>query len=82
MKTYGSWSRVLMMWGHLCKKVKTKVREMGFEPFRSILLLKEDKALLMVLAEVPHHMHLPHAYRGDRVTPNRFLYDDMFAYGG
>lgn len=52
-----------MMWGRLCKKPKIEVREMGFEHFLSILLLKEDKAMLIVLAErwspITHTFHLP-----------------------
>lgn len=52
-----------MMWGRLCKKAKVKVKDMGFEPFLSIPLLKVDKALLMALAErwspITHTFHLP-----------------------
>lgn len=49
-----------MMWGHLCEGAKTKVKEMGFEPFLSILLLKVDKVLLTALVRVVfHHMHEP-----------------------
>lgn len=51
METHGSWFGVLIMWKRLYVKVKTKVREMGFEPFLSIPLLKADKGLLMALSE-------------------------------
>lgn len=51
VETYGSGSGVLMMWEHLCGKDKTKVMEMGFEPFFTFPLLKADKALLVALAE-------------------------------
>lgn len=40
-----------MMWGHLCEKAQTKVKEMGFGPLLSIPLLKANKALLMALVE-------------------------------
>lgn len=51
------------MWGSLHKKAKTKAREMRFEPFLGIPLLKADKAFLMALVErwspITHTFHLP-----------------------
>lgn len=62
------------MWGRLRKKAKTKVKEMGFEPFLSIPLLKADKALLTALAErwspITRTFHLPMGEIG--LPPNNF----------
>lgn len=84
VETHRSWSGVLVLWKNLCKRVQTKVIDMGFGLFFDIPLLKADKALLMALVErwspITHTFHLPMGEIG--VTPKGFYMVTRLPMGG
>lgn len=60
---HGSWSGFKALWERMCSNGQDRVRDLGFGPFLSLLVLKANKALMMTLAErwllITQTFHLP-----------------------